>query len=413
MSKPEVELARGWVALQQARGFVKQKYPYFYSTLLGLIPRHVEGMHTMGVSESMVLAVDLHWLRTLEVDVAAGCLIHEVMHVLRDLSRIRAFPDHVRAGYAFDIPINDDLKRFKIKLPDWVVYSSTYGFPEGLSGEGYYELLKNTALPTTGRIGAGACGSCDGHSKDEPSDDAGRTQAEVAYFKRAGTQALRDYAKSQGWKAGDVPGSWKDLLNFDEEESVVPWQSIVSSNIGRAFGRITQGQSDYSLRRPSKRSYAIGMIRPGLIAYEPICAFIEDSSASMGHVQLKENRMEAAGAMKQLGLTDVWFLNADTHVQTKPRKITVQDLFKLPVTGRGGTDFCQAIEVTMRLIPPPDLVIYSTDGEGRAPEKKPRNTEFIWLLAPGGWSRSPCDWGIQILTTNDLDERKRYKLLTP
>lgn len=410
MSKHDADLAKGWVDLQRARVFVKQKYPYFYSTLLGLIPKHVEGLGTMGVSNRMVLAVDLRWLKTLDTEVAAGCLIHEVMHVLRDLSRIEALPDKDRAGVAFDLPINDDLKKFGIKLPPWVLYSSTFNLPPGLSGEGYYELLKDVELPA-GQLGAGKCGSCDGHSDDPPSDDPGRSVAEVAYFKRAGVQALRDYVKSKGMKAGDIPGSWKDLLDFDGEESVIPWQSIVPGSIGRAFGRITQGHADYSLRRPSKRSYGIGIIRPGLIAYEPVVAFIEDSSASMGHVQLKENRVEAAGAMLQLGLTDVWFLNADTKVQTKPRKITVQDLFKLPVTGRGGTDFCEPIEVTMRLMPRPDLVIYSTDGEGRAPEHKPRNTEFIWLLAPGQWTRSPCDWGIQILTTNDPHERKKYQLL--
>lgn len=431
MSKQLAEEAAGWVTLQQARGFIKQKYPYFYITLLGLIPKAVGRIGTMFVTDRMVLGIDFVWFAKLEVDVAAGCLIHEIMHVLRDLSRIKVFEEQDRAGYAFDIPINDDLRRFGIKLPDWVVYSSTYKFPEGLTGEGYYDLLKNVRLPECTLVGAGKCGSCSGYGDepdDEPSsgkkqkvkfdtlvsDEPGRTDTELQYFKKAGIQAIRDHVKNSRMPPGSIPGTWQELLNYDgTEQAVVPWQSVMPNSVGRAFGRIMQGHTDYSLRRPSKRSYAIGLIRPGLITYEPTVAFIEDSSGSMGDTQLRENRTEAGNAMTQLGLTEVWFLNADVHVQTSPKKIRVQELKTLPVVGRGGTNFCDAIHVVMKLVPKPDLILYSTDGDGEAPPRQPKGVEFIWLLAPGPWTRSPCSWGIQILTTNDKDERKKYKILQP
>jgi predicted metal-dependent peptidase len=409
--------------LQKGRAFIKKEFPYFYRVVLGLIPKHVDGIGTMYVSSRMVLGIDMVWYQTLDVEVAAGCLLHEVMHVMRDLTRIAAMNDPELAPYAFDIPINDDLRKCGVKLPPWVVYSDKHKLPPGLTGEGYYHLLKKQQIqiPAVLALGSGKCGSCDGGSEDpaknpnepdELSDEKlGRSQQEVFYFKKLGSADVQDYVKRKGMQAGDIPGTWEEFLKFEDEEAIIPWQSIVPARLGESFGRISQGHSDYSLQRPSRRSFAYGWPRPGLISYSPNVWFIEDSSASMGHPMIKENRVETARAMQTLGLQDVWFIDADTNVSTKPRKISINELFTLPVTGRGGTDFRPAIELAMSYRPRPDLIIYSTDGCGEAPEFKPRNTEFVWLLAPGAWTQSPCDWGIQILTSNDPDERKQYTLL--
>lgn len=404
---------KGWIALQQARGYVKTKFPYFYVTLLGLIPRHVKGIHTMFVTQSMVLGIDMDWFATLTTEIAGGCLIHEVHHILRDLSRLLPFPDQALAGRAFDIPINDDLKAAGIELPDWVIYSDTYKLPKGLTGEKYYELLGGVQFPDEPSLGNGKCGSCDGYTQDITTpDDPGRIPAEVLHFRKMGIQAIKEHFTKGGFGRGHIPNSLKELLEFDgTEEAVVPWSQVMGHTMGRVLGKVTYGHSDYSLRRPSKRSYAIGLLRPGLVAYEPTVCFIEDSSSSMGKEQLKPNRVEVANAMKVLGITQVWFINADVIVHEKPKLISVQELMTLSVTGRGGTDFRPAIETAMLLKPPPDIIIYSTDGDGEAPDYQPHNTEFIWLLAPGPWTRSPCNWGIQILTTDDPDERKEYEIL--
>lgn len=401
--------------LQQSRSYILSRYPYFHPTLLGFIPHHVKDIGTMFVTESMVLGVDMEWFGTLDVEIAAGCLIHEVMHILRDITRIDAMEDGEIAGYAFDMPINDDLKTFGIKLPEWVVYSSTHGLPPGLTGERYYELLKQKGVrpPRNRRVGSGNCGSCAGHTEVHEIDEQGHIPAEVQHFRKMGVNAIREHMSRGGFGRGDIPNSLKEILTFTgREEAVIPWQQILGSKVDGAFGRIVHGHSDYSLRKPAKRSYAVGMVRPGLIGHVPDVCFIEDSSGSMGATQIKENRVEAANIMAQLGLDDIWFLNADIIVQTQPQRIGISDLKTLPVTGRGGTDFRPAIEQVLKLRPVPDLCIYSTDGDGEAPLYQPRAiSEFIWLLAPGRWTRSPCNWGLQILTTNDRAERKKFKIL--
>jgi predicted metal-dependent peptidase len=400
----------GVLKLQLARAWVKKEFPWFYGTLIGLIPKYNPHIKTMGVTRGMVMYINYDWFQTLDVDIAGGCCIHEVQHVLRDLSRIAALDDPKTGGYAFDMPINDDLKKFGIKLPDFAVYSSSHDFPPGLSGEKYYELLKQNP-PKNMKDGGVCSGSCVHDDGSQDPDD--RTETEVQYFKKKGAADMRDFIKAKGFNAGNCPGSWQEFLNWEEEAPIVPWQRVVSVESRRVINKVVKGHSDYSLRHPAKRSYGIGMLRPGLITSHPTIAFIEDSSGSMSRDMIKDGRVEFCGAMKMLGITEVWFLNADVGVQTKPRLISINELKTLPVTGRGGTSFGPAIEAVSRLRPRPDITFYSTDGGGTDNDTivKPRGMEFIWLLVPSSYTQRPCSWGKQILMSNDRDERKKFDML--
>lgn len=416
MSLTNPKDSAGWGVLQQARAAVKKEYPYFYSLLLGLIPRPARRIGTLFVSESLVLGIDFEWFGTLSIPVAMGCLIHEEMHILRDITRLRQFDDRGLGGKALDIPINDDLRTAGIELPHWAIYSDTYGFPKGLTAEKYYELLlKKGVSGNGGLIGSGNCGGCAGTPFDEVEievDDPGQLPPDVHHFRNQAIRELREQMKKGGFGRGNTPGSLRDLLKYEESApAIIPWRQVARGAVGRSCGNITHGHADYSLRRPSKRSYALGMLRPGLIGHEPVVCFLEDASGSMGSEQLLPNRREVASLMEQLGITEVWFIQADVIVQNQPRMISIADLKRLPVLGRGGTDFRPAIEHAMKLKPTPELLVYSTDGDGEAPDHQPRGTEFIWLLAPGPWTRSPCNWGIQILTTDDPKERKKYHIL--
>jgi predicted metal-dependent peptidase len=415
----KAKVDKGWQNLVFARAFIRKAHKYFYPSVLALIPRAIEGTGTLRVGRDFVMRIDFEWFGTETPEIGAGCILNTVMHALRNTAaRIDALhlPEEEidRARYAFEIPINDDLKRFNIKLPEWAVYSSTHKLPEGLSGENYYELIcrNNIIPPKQKRVAAGGGGGITGGMFIEEEQDKahGKTPREINYARKMGIEHLR---QGLAQYAGTLGGSFKELLEFTgKEETVVPWQQVAGAALGNSLSRAKQGHTDYSLRRPSKRSYAMGLLRPGMVTYEPVVYFIEDSSLSMHASMIKANRVEMCHAMRQLGLTEVFFLDADAEVHGRPRKIGLEDLKSLPVLGRGGTDFRPAIELVMRERPPPDLILYSTDGFGTAPFRKPPGTEFIWLFAPGPYMRSPCDWGIQILTTNDQDERKQFALLS-
>lgn len=411
----------GWAALQKARAYVKKELPYFYKTLIGLIPQSVPGIGTLFVTERWVMGVDLEWFATLDTDVAGGCLIHECMHVLRDIGRIKALPDQKLAPYAFDIPINDDLKKFGIKLPKWVVYSTSHDLPPGLTGEMYYELLSKQKVKLPSKLGAGSCGSCAGkpHELEEKIKEIdtkfGRDQKDIKYLKTQGVSDIRQFLKGKGVSAGTASGTWREFLEFDNEKPIIPWQRMVKTKALNAIGRVVKGQSDYSLRHPAKRSYTLKFLRPGLVNMlcEAPSLIIEDASASMQAGMVKTGRIELLSAMEQLGITHTWFMNADTQVTVAPKLISIKDLKTLPVVGRGGTAFGPAIEAAMKMKPRPKIIFYSTDGGANDRDKiqQPRGVEFIWLLVPSSYTCKPCSWGTQILMSNDRDERKKFEML--
>lgn len=461
-------------ALAETRAFVKQKAPYFMTIVYGFVPRLIPGMGTMGVSKQMVLIVDPEWFVEMErnvkglqgnalkervIEMRGAVLAHESMHILRGIDRIeavvRAGVDKLIANIGFDIPINDDLKAAGWHLPDWAMFSETFDFQKGLTGEQYCELLekKRKQIQKLCRLcsgdasgdssGGGGSGSSDaggqGNSGGSDSSDpvqadgkggqgrgqlkgqvcaggyideelstqvdaeVGRTKADCQRIRKDGIREIREAAKGRG----NVPGSMEDYLD-EQVESLVPWRTQLSQIIRKASGRVICGQADFSLRRPSKRSYTRGVIRPGMIERKVEVAFIEDSSGSMGHQELMHARAEAAAVFQQLCVSDAWFMDADTEVAAPPERLRMQDLATLPVRGRGGTDFRQPLEVVSKLLPKPDVVIYLTDGDGVAPPSPPQGFEVVWCIVPTSWGRRPAPWGHLVVVSDDQELREPY-----
>jgi len=465
------------VLLAEARSYICKNGPYFSAIVYGLIPVFRPGIHTLGVTKGLVLAIDPVWYVDMTNELPessnkqeqalamrAAVLVHEVMHVLRGISRLEVLPDKELANLAFDIPINDDLADVRDingtaiwPLPKWVVYSSTFKLPKNLVGEQYYELLEqkrpqltkqgylsgggsgsSSSDPGSGdsstgnsgadgtpgnssgnsnksssgvrKVGSGRCGGCGGGHFDKEMEDKldaefGRTKADVQRIKKEALRDIRDAASSG---CGNMPGGLKELLEASNEKSVVPWRTRLSQVIRRATGRIACGQSDFSLKRPSKRSYTRGIMRPGMIDRRVEIAFVEDSSGSMGHEQLKSARIEAAGVFAQLSIREAWFLDADTDAAMPPQRITISQLHSLPVNGRGGTDFRPAIELVQKLKPKPDVVIYLTDGDGPAPDVPPKGIEVVWCIVPTPYGRKPANWGHLVVVSDNQELLEPY-----
>ena len=62
--------------------------------------------------------------------------------------------------------------------------------------------------------------------------------------------------------------------------------------------------------------------------------------------------------------------------------------------GGGGTDFQPVFDACAAMRPPPDLLIYATDGDGGVSKAPPKGMRTIWLLTRG--HAPPCDWGDRI-----------------
>lgn len=434
-------------ALSVARAYIRREAPYYSTIVYGFVPHFVDGLHTLGVSTGMAMLIDPQWyvemeketkhITTMPKDEAtykmqAGVLVHEAGHILRGMDRIESMTksgiDRMLVNQGFDIPINDDLKATGWLLPAWAVYSETFGFPPNLTGEQYVELLlklkekqekklqkilESLGLGSgenDGKVGAGKCGGCAGNSLGEIEQ---KTDAEIGRPK-ADQQRIRKEAIGQLKEAalgrGNIPQSLKELLDFTDKKPVIPWRTRLRRVLKRASGRIQAGRADFSMKRPSKRSYTRGVIRPGMIDKKPEIICIEDSSGSMGEDQLKSVRAEITGIFNQLGLSDMWFCDIDCQVAAKPRRIRLKDLYRLPVHGRGGTDFRPGIELAKNLTPKPDVLIYLTDGDGIAPTHPPKDLTVIWCIVPTPGGRRPATWGELVLVSDDQKLMEPYQI---
>lgn len=442
-------------ALALARAYIRREAPYYSTIIYGFVPYFAEGKGTLGVSPGMSLIIDPKWFVEMEKEVGhitgmpkdvaaymmqAGVLVHEAEHILRDLERLmvlwRSGIDKGVVNKGFDIAINDAIKAAGWLLPAWACYSSNYGFPENLTGEQYVDLFlkmqseqpekfseifdegsdgegKGEGKPGKSQVANGMCGGCAGNSVDDELEakadaETGRSSADKA---RIVKEALKQVREAAAAGRGNVPQSLQQLIDMDNRKSVVPWRNRCARVVRRTTGRVMSGRADYSLRRPSKRSWTRGIIRPGMVDKKPVVLLLEDSSGSMGSEQILSVRAEIKGIFRQLGLTDAWFCDIDADVAMEPQLIRLRDLATLPVRGRGGTNFCPGIELALSMSPRPDIVIYLTDGDGPAPPKPPPNMVVIWCIVPTGHGRRPADWGELVVVSDDQELLEPYGYL--
>lgn len=452
-------------ALAEARAYIKKTGPYFSTLIYGLIPRMAPGCGTMGVTKGLVLYVDPEWFMEQKPDIEgneetiameaskmrAGLLVHEAMHILRGVERLEKLPDHHLANLAADLAINADLVKAGWMLPKNGAYIEKFGFPPGLALEQYYELLEKQVKEQsdgdgpsgsgspgtdTGRgkhksksggtsscsspdkesgkhnsITDGCCGGCAGNDKNKELEDkldaeCGRTKVDVQRIKKEAVRQIRD-ATAQG--RGSFPGNFEELFIQGNGKSIIPWKSRLAAILRKATGRIVCGMADFSMRRPSKRSYTRGVIRPGMIDRRVEVAFVLDTSGSMGMEQLQAGRIEIAAIFAQLGIADAWYSEADADIAFAARRVRMRDLYSLPIHGRGGTDFRPALEAVQRLRPRPDICIYLTDGDGTAPETPPKGMAVVWCLVPSSYGRRPAEWGHTVVLSDDAELLKPYE----
>jgi predicted metal-dependent peptidase len=429
-------------ALSLARSYIRREAPYYSTIVYGFIPHFEVGLGTLGVTPGMALIVDPKWyvemnkevghITTMPEDEAtykmqAGVLVHEASHILRGMDRLDSLVktgipgDIVNKG--FDIPINDDAKECGWLLPKWALYSSTFGFPPNLTGEQYVDLLlemkekkpeKYNAISNKSgkgdKVSGGKCGGCGGNGNEElearVDAETGRSKADRGRIRKEALIQVRE-AIAQG--RDNVPGSYSQLLEDNDKKSVVPWRSRLRNIVRRASGQVMSGRADFSLRRPSKRSYTRGIVRPGMIDKKPEIMFAEDSSGSMGTEQILSVRAEIKGIFSQLAIENAWFVDIDAAVAAAPRRIRLRDLAKLPVHGRGGTDFRPGIEIAQTLSPRPDILIYLTDGDGVAPKQAPKNMTVVWCIVPTSYGRRPARWGELVVVSDDQVLRDPYE----
>lgn len=383
------------------------KFRYFRTALMALVPKPVEGLGTFGVTDDGVLMWDPKMAQEWTVEEIAAVLIHEVSHLLRGHAKRRkrfenaADFDAQKWNQAADYEINDDLYDAKLKLPVFKVNGVEVDkpcipqlnkLPTGLTAEEYLRLIKDPPKQKgpPGAQGQGqkphvGCGWCGGGAgrplPGEPQAKAqskGRSDVELERIKRTVAEEIRkEMHKSQG----RVPGGWQRWAEEELTPPKVRWQDKLQ-RITRGSIAYRPGAVDYHYSKPSRRQPGLGWgvgvpILPALRAPQPKVAVVQDTSGSMSAEDLSACLPEVDAILKQTG-SRVTFVACDAAVHELKQVRHWKELLPL-MKGGGGTDFRPAFEALAAQRERPDVVVFATDGFGTFPEEAPP-FKVVWLL---------------------------------
>jgi predicted metal-dependent peptidase len=408
-----------------ARTIVRYKAPYFSTSLASLVCMPMVGIRTMCLTKNLILGYDPEWAVLAKPTVLAADVAHEINHFQRrHLYRGLGLDPRI-VNIAGDLAINPDLVAAGWDLADETsdrpaILPKHYNLPEGLSMEEYYALLTQAAQGGSskndkalqklmndlrngeGSVGKGACGGIAHGSaltaleqELESIPGAGRTKAEVKSIELRAAKQIKDHITNKG--RGVVPASLVRDTEKLQELSRIRWQDVLARVIRTATGQLMMGDLEPSYVRPSRRAMpGSPIIRPSYVTQLPEIAIVRDTSGSMQSQQLSDCVRESYAIVKDLGIDDIWFTDADAAVAMPWQRVR-KEFFKTLSTSRGGggTDFAPAIADAQKLYPRPDLLIYCTDGDGGA-GPPPRGMAVVFAIVPSYWNRSPCDWATTV-----------------
>ncbi len=294
------------------------------------------------------------FIETLSNAEIAGLVLHEAMHC--------GFLHHLRRGdrederwnIAADHCINLIIQSDGISLPEGGCADAKY---DKLSAEEVYDLLKPCKMPQWGGVMQGK-----GDGKEEPSEKE---------WQDAMVQALHQAAQ-----AGRLPGSVDRLLRDYLAPPRVPWLEVLRHLVIKAMGK-----SDYTWKKPSRRSRALGLYLPSMEGVEckPL-AFAIDTSGSMSEDDITKCIREVRGCIGELSPAGSLIIEADAAVQRVVELEKYDEYVPQKAKGGGGTDFVPALKYAEDRNAA--VLIYFTDLEGNfGPEPK---IPVIWVTENKG-----------------------------
>ncbi|MET9378616.1 VWA-like domain-containing protein [Streptomyces sp. NPDC002992] len=350
--------------LLAARYKAAEARPYLASALYALTVVASEHVPTMAVDRYWRCYVAPAFVEATAIEELAGVWIHEASHLLRDhhgrADRLPAADqrDRRRVNIAQDCEINDDLVSDGLRLPEGRMEPRLFGLPVGGLFEEYLPGVPATSHHPVD-CGSGAHGVPApwdlGENGGEGVARLGPVEAEA--LRRQTAQAMRAHQRSRG----SLPAGWR---RWAEEvlEPTVDWRKALTGAV-REAAAWAGGAIDYTYRRPSRRTPALGgrVVLPSLRRPLPRVAIVVDTSGSMGEDDLAAALAEVSGVLREVGVggnrVTVLACDADVHAVAR---VTAVDQVEL--AGGGGTDMTVGIRTALAAPQPPNIVVVLTDG---------------------------------------------------
>lgn len=376
--------------LLAARFKAAQDRPYLASALYALTVVPSARVPTMGVDRHWRCYVAPAFVDATPVTELAGVWIHEVAHLLRDHhARAGRLPaadqrDHLRVNLAQDCEINDDLLADGLRLPEGRVEPRDFGLPAGGMFESYLPAIP-ASPPHGADCGSGAHGTPMPWELGEAPGPARIGAVEAEALRRQTAEAVRAHQRARG----SVPAGWR---RWAEQllEPTVDWRRALSGAVREATAWAA-GAVDYTYRRPSRRTPALGgrVVLPSLRRPLPRVAIVIDTSGSMGEDDLAAALAEVTGVLREVGVgaqrVAVLACDADVHAVTR-----VTSAEQVTLAGGGGTDMTVGISAALALPDRPNIVVVLTDGYTPWPAETPSCRLIAALI--GAAAPEPPSW---------------------
>jgi len=304
-------------------------------------------------------------LKQKEVEFLVG---HEVLHVVYDHLGRRIDRDPEMWNIANDYAVNADLKKHKVGEMITTVpclYERKY---EGWASEEIYDdLMKNVQyISIDDLLDQMLDDHLDGEGDDSEDGDGnegrkgkGRpklSEAEKEEIRQEMKQAILNAAQQA--EAGSMPAGVERMIK-QMTDPVMPWRELIQTNLTSAI------KSDYTWMRPSRRSWHMDAVMPGMNPGEEIDVDIYiDMSGSISNKQGMQFLSEVAGMMDAFDGYNLRVTCFDTRCYNTQEfsSENMENIEEYELHGGGGTDFDCIFDDLKEAGRVPNRLIVFTDG---------------------------------------------------
>jgi len=346
----------------------------------------------------------INMLRVKEIQFLFG---HELLHVVYDHLGRKAHRDHMVWNIAADFAVNADLYQHRIGEMITTVpclYDKKY---HGMTSEAIYDdLMKNAnkidfnALirqmidhhldegdddESRQQVSQNKLGSDDGDILEDGGEDDEQRDNRPKMSDKDLEEARQELIQAmisaiqQEKNPGDVPAGIRRIIQ-ELTEPVMPWRELIQTNLTSAI------KTNYSWMRPSRRSWHMDAIMPGMTPGEEIDVMVMiDMSGSISRKQGMQFISEVAGMMDafdsyklKVGTFDTKVYNVQEFTSENMENIEEYDLM-----GGGGTDFDCIYNYLKEVGEVPTRLIIFTDGYCHR-WGDPDYTDTTWIIYGSG-----------------------------
>jgi len=390
--------------MTQARIRLIDKHPFFGNTAMKLKLIEDSSISTM-CTDGKVIKYNPEFVEENIMAHNVGVLAHEVMHVTNGHPLRRGKKDHKLFNVACDYAINPILVDGGFVLPEGALLDLAY---HGMSAEEIYSLLLDEYEQDEGDSGG------DGEGEGETTDDTGEGDGDGDGDGESGESgdSLADWVQD---KFGDQAGEFEDQKNADgsdlsESEVREQLEDLTVSNAqsemrsksqgkgGGGFGSELKGATasavawddvllplcqdalsdEQTYNRPNRRFIAEDMYMPSYDKSDIRCAVIgRDSSGSVSDRGLRLFNGGLTRIFEEVGFDKIYVVDFTDSVE-RVVEYDRGDTFDMEDRFYGGTHFASVTDWIEEEGINPSMLIYMTDGLGRAPLEP--DYPVVWCL---------------------------------